>query len=27
MVRIFQELGQEHPLSTTWRRKLAAAVF
>ena len=27
MVRIFQELGQEHPLSSTWRRKLAAAVF
>jgi putative thioredoxin len=27
MVRIFQELGQEHPLSATWRRKLAAAVF
>jgi putative thioredoxin len=27
MVRIFQELGQDHPLSSTWRRKLAAAVF
>jgi putative thioredoxin len=27
MVRIFKELGQEHPLSSTWRRKLAAAVF
>jgi len=27
MVRIFQELGQEHPLSAAWRRKLAAAVF
>jgi thioredoxin len=27
MVRIFQELGQEHPLSSTWRRRLAAAVF
>ena len=27
MVRLFKELGQEHPLSSTWRRKLAAAVF
>ena len=27
MVRIFQELGQEHPLSVAWRRKLAAAIF
>jgi thioredoxin len=27
MVRIFQELGQEHPLSAKWRRKVAAAVF
>lgn len=27
MVRIFQELGQEHPLATAYRRKLAAALF
>ncbi|MFL5954162.1 MAG: thioredoxin [Gaiellaceae bacterium] len=27
MVRIFQELGQEHPLASTYRRRLAAAVF
>jgi thioredoxin len=27
MVRIFQELGQEHPLASTYRRKLAAAIF
>jgi thioredoxin len=27
MVSIFQELGQEHPLSSTYRKKLAAAIF
>ena len=27
MVQIFQELGQEHPLSSTYRKKLAAALF
>ena len=27
MVEIFQELGQEHPLSSTYRKKLAAAIF
>ena len=27
MVRIFQELGQEHPLASTYRKKLAAAIF
>jgi putative thioredoxin len=27
MVKIFQELGQEHPLSSTYRKKLAAAIF
>ena len=27
MVGIFQELGQEHPLSSTYRKKLAAALF
>ena len=27
MVRLFQELGQEHPLASTYRRKLAAALF
>jgi putative thioredoxin len=27
MVQIFQELGQEHPLASTYRRKLAAAIF
>ncbi len=27
MLRIFRELGQEHPLASTYRRKLAAAVF
>jgi putative thioredoxin len=27
MVDIFRELGQEHPLAATYRRKLAAAVF
>ncbi len=27
MVQIFQELGQEHPLSSTYRKKLAAAIF
>jgi thioredoxin len=27
MVQVFQELGQEHPLSSTYRKKLAAALF
>jgi putative thioredoxin len=27
MVEIFKELGQEHPLSSTYRKKLAAAIF
>jgi putative thioredoxin len=27
MLRIFQELGQEHPVASTYRRKLAAALF
>ena len=27
MLRIFGELGQEHPLASTYRRKLAAALF
>jgi putative thioredoxin len=27
MLRIFQELGQEHPLASTYRRRLAAALF
>ena len=27
MVLIFQELGQEHPLASTYRKKLAAAIF
>ena len=27
MVQIFQELGQEHPLSRAYRKKLAAAIF
>jgi putative thioredoxin len=27
MVQIFKELGQEHPLSSTYRKKLAAAIF
>jgi thioredoxin len=27
MVQIFQELGQEHPLSSTYRKRLAAAIF
>ena len=27
MVEIFQELGLEHPLSSTYRKKLAAALF
>jgi thioredoxin len=27
MVQLFQELGQEHPLSSTYRKKLAAALF
>jgi thioredoxin len=27
MVQIFQELGQEHPLASTYRKKLAAALF
>jgi thioredoxin len=27
MVEIFQELGQEHPLSSAYRKKLAAAIF
>ncbi|MCW2965139.1 MAG: trxA [Actinomycetia bacterium] len=27
MVQIFQELGQEHPLASTYRKKLAAAIF
>ncbi len=27
MVEIFQELGQEHPLASTYRKKLAAAIF
>jgi thioredoxin len=27
MVGIFQELGQEHPLASTYRKKLAAAIF
>ena len=27
MVAIFQELGQDHPLSTTYRRRLATALY
>jgi putative thioredoxin len=27
MVAIFRELGQEHPLATTYRRKLATALY
>ena len=27
MVAIFRELGQEHPLATTYRRKLASALY
>jgi putative thioredoxin len=27
MVELFAELGQEHPLASTYRRKLAAAVY
>jgi thioredoxin-like negative regulator of GroEL len=27
MVQIFQELGQEHPLASTYRKQLAAALF
>ncbi len=27
MVAIFQELGQEHPLSATYRRRLATALY
>jgi putative thioredoxin len=27
MVQIFQELGQEHPLASTYRKRLAAALF
>jgi thioredoxin-like negative regulator of GroEL len=27
MVQIFQELGQEHPTASTYRKKLAAAIF
>ena len=27
MLAIFKELGQEHPLASTYRRKLAAAIF
>jgi len=27
MLQIFQELGQEHPLASTYRKKLAAAIF
>ena len=27
MVEIFQELGQEHPLASTYRKQLAAAIF
>jgi putative thioredoxin len=27
MVALFEELGQEHPLSTSYRRKLAAALY
>ena len=27
MVQIFQELGQEHPLASAYRKKLAAALF
>ena len=27
MVEIFQELGQEHPVASTYRKKLAAAIF
>ena len=27
MVQIFQELGQEHPLASTYRKQLAAAIF
>jgi putative thioredoxin len=27
MVAIFRDLGQEHPLSTTYRRKLATALY
>ena len=27
MVEIFQELGQEHPLASSYRKKLAAAIF
>lgn len=27
MLRIFQELGQDHPVATTYRRKLATALF
>jgi putative thioredoxin len=27
MVQVFQELGQEHPVASTYRKKLAAAIF
>jgi thioredoxin len=27
MVRIFKELGQDHPLSTSYRRRLASALY
>jgi thioredoxin-like negative regulator of GroEL len=27
MVAIFTELGQEHPLATTYRRRLATALY
>ena len=27
MVAIFDELGQDHPLATEYRRKLAAALY
>jgi thioredoxin len=27
MVKIFQELGQEHPLASAYRKQLAAAIF
>jgi thioredoxin len=27
MVELFQELGQEHPLASAYRKKLAAAIF
>ena len=27
MVRIFQELGQEHPVASSFRRRLAAAMY